>query len=249
MNASALIHGVVTHHRRRPVAHALRYRIFMVLLDLDELPALRRRLRLMRARIVGFDERDHGDGGDALRPWIDRQLAAAGLDPGGRVRVLCMPRVLGMVFNPLTLYFCHAPDGALRAMLYEVNNTFGQRHTYLLPVHGDGISIRQDCPKRFHVSPFLGMDLHYRMRIVDTASRVGVFMTVDDASGPVLAAGFTGVRHELTDAALGRAVFSLPLLALKVLGGIHWEATKLWLKGLRFKPAPRPPAAAVTIGT
>jgi DUF1365 family protein len=253
MSASALYHGVVTHHRRREVAHALRYRIFLLALDLDEVPSLARRLRWFgfdQRALLSFWQRDHGDGTKrGLRAWIDVQLAAAGLTGGGPVTVLCMPRVFGHAFNPLTLFFCHAPDGILQAILYEVNNTFGQRHAYLLPVHGDAAQIRQSCGKMFHVSPFMDMDVSYQFRVSLPAGRIGVFITASDNAGVVLAAGFTGRRQALTDAALLRAVFGMPLQGAKVVFGIHWEAMKLWVKGMKLRPAPPRPGTSVTIGS
>lgn len=256
MTQSALYHGWVTHDRRRPVAHALQYRIFMLLLDLDEAPFLARGLRWFGfdcAGMVSFFQRDHGDGTPrGLRVWIDAQLAAAGLQAGGAVRVLCMPRVFGHAFNPLTVFFCFAPDGKLQAMLYEVNNTFGQRHSYLLPVLDggdldDGVPVRQSCAKMFHVSPFMAMDLRYRFRVALPGPRVGVFIAASDADGVVLAASFTGRRQALNDTALLRAAMRMPWLGLSVLFGIHWEALKLWLKGLKLRPAPPAPQGAVTI--
>ncbi|HET6970048.1 MAG TPA: DUF1365 family protein, partial [Phenylobacterium sp.] len=137
MLRSGLYPGVVTHARTRPRRHALRYRIFMLLLDLDELEAADRALRLFslgRFNLVGFDPRRHGDGSATpLKTQVERQLAAAGIAHGGPVRILAMPRILGTGFNPLTVYYCHRPDGALSAILYEVNNTFGERHSYLIP--------------------------------------------------------------------------------------------------------------------
>jgi DUF1365 family protein len=248
---SALYHGTVSHHRARPVRHALRYRIFLLLLELDEAAALGRKLRWFgydRAGLASFWQRDHGDGSaGGLRGWIDTQLTAAGLEPGGPVAVLCMPRVLGHAFNPLTVFFCRAPGGALQAILYEVNNTFGQRHAYLLPVRDSSCVVRHGCAKMFHVSPFLAMDLYYRFRVALPAARAGVFITASDDAGPVLAACFTGHRQALSDAALLRSVILMPWLGAKVLLGIHWEALKLWVKGLKLQPAPPAPSRPVTI--
>ena len=137
MGASGLYPGVVTHTRLKPRRHALRYDIFMLLLDLDELETLDRDLKLFslgRFNLTGFDPRRHGDGSATpLKAQVEAQLAAAGIAHGGPVRMLAMPRILGMGFNPLTVYYCHRPDGALSAILYEVNNTFGERHSYLIP--------------------------------------------------------------------------------------------------------------------
>ncbi len=255
MTGSALYVGSVVHQRTRPVRHRLRYRMLNLLLDLDALPALDQRLRLFghnRRALFEFREADHGDGSATpLRQQVEAQLRLAGLDPaGGRILVLCMPRLLGMVFNPLTVYFCHAANGGLQAMLYEVNNTFGQRHSYLLPVQdGAAAVVRQACDKQFYVSPFMDMALRYRFRVARPDAAVSLGVEVADASGPLLFAAFAGQRRALTDAGLLAAFVSHPLLALKVLGGIHWEALKLWRKGLRLRPRPAPPALPVTLGT
>ena len=169
--ASAIYVGRVGHARTRPRRHALNYAIFMLLLDLDEVAGLAARSRwfsLERFNLLGFHPRDHGDGSDApLREQVERHLDGAGLSiEGGAIRLLCLPRVLGYVFNPISLYFCHRRDGRLHAILYEVNSTFGERHTYLAPVAADGSAVvRQSADKRLHVSPFMAMELRYTFRV------------------------------------------------------------------------------------
>ena len=242
MTISALYHGVVAHRRFRPVAHRLRYRIFQIMVDLDELPALSRRLRLFghnRAGLASLHERDHLAGtAEPLRAQIARHLAEAGLPPPGRILLLCMPRLLGQVFNPLSVYWCHDRAGRLIAMLYEVNNTFGQRHTYLLPAGGEDGPIVQDCAKRLYVSPFNGMDLRYHFRLTRPDGTVAIGIRAADAAGTLLTASFFGQRARDIGAGLARAFLGHPLLALKVLGAIHWEALKLWRKGLRMQARP-----------
>lgn len=253
MTVSCLYDAWVVHQRTRPVPHRLRYRIATLLLDLDELPALAARLRLFalnRRGLVSFHERDHGAGTrGGLRGWVERQMRAAGLAPdGGPIRLLAMPRVLGHVFNPLSLFFCHRRDGSLAAVLYEVNNTFGERHSYLVPVAGDAVPLRQGCDKAFHVSPFLPMRMRYRFVVWPPAETISVNVLGDDEAGLLIAATMTGERRALTDAALLRAVLRTNLTGLKVLACIHWEALKLWRKGVRLHPHPAPPAIDVTIG-
>jgi DUF1365 family protein len=148
-----------------------------------------------------------------------------------------MPRVLGYVFNPLSIYFCHRSEGALAAIVYEVNNTFGERHSYVLPVR-DGPRIAQGCAKRLHVSPFMDMDLAYDFAIEPPGERVGIGIHVRDAEGLLLTAGFTGERRAFTDAELLEAWLAHPLLTLGVIAAIHVEAAKLWLKGMRYRPRP-----------
>jgi DUF1365 family protein len=255
MTASALYSGHVQHRRLRPKQHHLRYGLFNLLLDLDELPALSRRLWLFgfdRAGVVSFHQRDHGAGtADGLADWVRQQMRAAGLAADGAIRVLCMPRVLGHCFNPLSVYFCHDRPGRLIAMLYQVNNTFGQRHSYLIPIAAmdDDGPIRQHCDKAFYVSPFMDMGLRYEFLVQRPAERVVVTVTVLDDQGVLLAASFAGKRHGLTDRALLGAVLRAPLLGAKVLAAIHWEALRIWRKGIAFRPRPAPPPRAVTIVT
>lgn len=250
---SALYAGHVMHQRLRPLRHSLRYRVFSLLVDLDELPALAARLRLFsldRFNLFSIHRRDHGAGDpDGPRAHVERQLRAAGLPVGGRIRLLAMPRILGYAFNPLAVYFCHAPDGTLQAILYEVNNTFGERHSYLLPTgpEQDTHWIEQRCDKRMHVSPFLPLDMHYRFRVRPPAEQLSIGVQTHDAQGPVLLARLDACRRPLTDGALLRAFCTHPLLTLKVIGAIHWEALKLWLKGARLHPRPPAPAQSVTL--
>ena len=250
---SCIYEGVVTHQRLRPRRHRLRYRIFQMLIDLDELPRLDRALSLFgynRAGLLSFHDRDHGPGdGAPLRGHVERQLAAAGIDlDGGPIRLLCMPRVLGQAFNPLSVYFCHRPDGELVALIHEVNNTFGERHSYLIPVEPrSGRSVVQACEKQFYVSPFMDMRMSYDFNIRAPEQDVFVGIRTSDDEGPMLLATFAGDRRELWDVAMAGTLARHPLLALKVLAGIHWEALRTWLKGARFHHRPPAPANPVTV--
>ena len=249
--ASAIYVGHVVHRRVRPVRHSLRYSLPMLLIDLDELPELARSVPGFshnRFNLFSFHDRDHlSGGGEPVRRQIDRELSAAGFGPAGAIRVLCMPRVLGICFNPLSVFFCHARDGALAALLYEVNNTFGERHSYLVPAGaGAGGMFRQSCVKRFYVSPFMEMDMQYHFRVVPPADRAFISVEAKKEQEPVLSAFFKGKRRPLTGGGLLRLFLRYPLLAPQVLAGIHWEGLRLWLKGLRVLPRPRPPAEPVS---
>ena len=266
---SALYTGAVMHQRLRPARHRLRYRVFSLLIDLDELPALARRLRLFsvnRFNLFSLHERDHGDlasrrpsgraSSEGLRAYVDRQLREAGLPPAARVRLLTMPRILGYAFNPLSVYFCHGGDGGLDAVLYEVNNTFGERHSYLIAVepgerHAERIV--QHCAKQFHVSPFLALDLGYVFRLEPPhRERVAMSLAVvaNDPKGVLVNARLDARRRPLDDAALARVFVSHPLLTLKVIAAIHWEALRLVLKGVRLQPRPAAaPASPLTVRT
>lgn len=252
--SSALYVGAVTHRRLRPKPHQLCYRVFYLLLDLDEIPALAARLRLFSHRcfnLFSFDERDHADGsGTPLRGWVEGHLATADIDlEGGAIRLLAMPRVLGYGFNPLSVYFCYHRDGHLLALLHQVHNTFGERHTYLIPVAcpSDPAAIRQDCAKAFHVSPFLAMEMRYEFRIRAPDASLNIVIRGIDVDGPIIFAALAAERRHLSDAALLGAFLRTPLLTAKVIFGIHWEAFRLWRKGLRFHGKPTLPAQPVSI--
>lgn len=255
MTGSALYAGHVHHRRFGATPHALRYRMTMALLDLDELDALAARLRLFsrnRANLFSFRDGDHlpadAPAGASLRGLAEGHLAAAGLAPdGGAIRLLSLPRILGYAFNPLSVWFCHRRDGRLAAILYEVRNTFRQRHTYVIPVDAGEGPVRQSCDKVFYVSPFLDMDLRYAFRVEPPGERVAVAVDVTRGGERVLAASFAGARRPLADAALLRTFLGHPLLSFAVPLGIHWEALKLWAKGVGLHARPAPPERPATI--
>jgi DUF1365 family protein len=253
-SASGVYLGQVGHSRTRPAKHSLSYGVFMLLLDLDEIPALAKTLRwfsLGRFNLTSFQSGDHGDGSSTpLRTQVEQRLDEAGLSiDGGPIRLLCLPRILGYVFNPISVYFCHRPDGALHAILYEVSSTFGERHSYLIRADAgaDG-EIRQSVEKRLHVSPFMEMDLRYAFRVSPPGTRVRIAIAVSDREGTILNASFVGARRDLTDAELLRAWATHPLLTLKVIAAIHWEAVKILLKGVRLRAGTPAPPYPVTVG-
>jgi uncharacterized protein len=248
---SAIYVGTVNHKRLRPRRHALRYRTFALLLDLDELPALSRGLCLLSHNsfnLFSFFDRDYGCGSSPLREQIESHARQAGLQPdGGPIRLLTMPRILGYAFNPISVYFCHHRNGALMAIVYEVNNTFRQRHSYFIPVEAieDGL-VRQSCAKKFFVSPFMAMDMEYEFTVAPPERNLSIAIVETDRQGVVLTATQAQTRVELTDLALARVFISHPLLTLKVVVGIHLEALALWVKGMRVQVRPPPPDQPVT---
>lgn len=253
---SALYVGSVIHRRLRPRPHRLRYRVFWMLLDIDAIDAADSELRWFsrnRFNLVSFRDADHGDGSDTpLRAQIDRKLDAAGIDTGGGpIRLLCMPRILGYGFNPLSVFFCHRKDGSLAAILYEVHNTFGERHTYLIPVADDGgPTVHQQCDKDFYVSPFLDMAMRYDFRVAPPGERVSVAIRGDDDDGPMIVAALSGNRTDLTDGALLKLLVTHPLLTFKVIAGIHWHALRMILKGFRLYRRPQPaPTPTIPVKT
>ncbi|MBI1365251.1 MAG: DUF1365 family protein [Alphaproteobacteria bacterium] len=250
---SALYAGVVMHQRLRPREHKLRYRIFYFLLDLDEIDALARQLRFFsrnRFNLFSFYDRDHGDGGkSSLREKVERHLREAKIEHGGAIRLLTMPRILGYVFNPLSIYFCHRRDGSLCAIFYEVNNTFGQRHSYLIPVPSGATGlIQQESQKSFYVSPFMTTEMDYSFSVLPPGKDLAVSVTGRDRDGPLIVARLTARRHELTESSLLHTFCVYPMLTFKVMLGIHWEALLIWLKGIDLHPRPAPPDKEVTLG-
>ncbi len=239
-----LYFGRVMHRRLQPVRHRFDYRVVSVLLDVDRLVETAADLSLFsldRFNLFSFHRRDHGPrDGSPLRPWISQKMAEAGVaDDGGPVRMLCFPRMLGYVFNPITLYYCHARDGRLTAMLYEVANTFGGRHTYPLavdPAAAPGRPVTHGCAKAFYVSPFIGMTSDYRFRTDRPGDRVNFLIRQSVPDGECLIATLTAERRPLTDRWLARAAATRPLATWKVIAGIHFEALRLWRKGAPFHP-------------
>ncbi|MBU2580954.1 MAG: DUF1365 family protein [Alphaproteobacteria bacterium] len=250
---SRLYVGHVMHRRLRPRRHALRYRCFWTLIDLDELPALGRSLRLFgynRLAPISFHASDHGDGRpDNLRGYVDARLSDAGIDIGsGAVRLLCMPRVAGYAFNPLSIFFCYGQDAALRAILWEVNNTFGERHSYLIEAAANSSGlVEQECAKEFFVSPFLDQPLTYAFRVSGPGDDVSVVINTNDEQGLLLVAALSGKAREMTDSNLLGILVRQPFVTLKVTAAIHWEALKLWLKGIDLRHKPPPPRQSVTV--
>lgn len=234
---SALYSGHVAHVR--PGKHRLRYRVFMLAIDLDEIDALDAKLKHFshnRFALMGFHDRDHaGRIREPLRPQIERKLREAGVAfDGGQITLLAMPRILGYVFNPLSIYFCRRRNGDLAALVHQVNNTFGEHHFYVLPARETNGVVVQDCAKDFFVSPFLEMGLHYEFRVLPPGEAVSVAMIVRRGAQVALTASFAGERRELTDANLLRAWLGNPLLTFAVIAGIHWEALKMLAKGVRY---------------
>jgi DUF1365 family protein len=234
-----------------PVRYRFEYRVFSLLLDLDALHDMPfRLLSVGRWNLFSFRAEDHGPrDGSPLRPWIDRLLAEHGIHlEGGRVELLCFPRLLGYGFAPLSLWYCRHADGSLRAVLAEVNNTFGEHHFYLLADGGRPVSwpLRKTAEKCFHVSPLIGMRADYRFRLSMPADKLSVLIREYQDDRLMLVASQTGEGEPLSDAALAKAFLRTPLMTFKVMAAIHWQALKIWLRGARFFPKPEPPRQEVT---
>lgn len=249
---SALYRGDVVHKRFRPRPHHLHYRVFWTLLDLDELDDLSANLPFFarnRFNLLSFYDKDHFSGTiPSLRGFIENELTTAGLRATHwQISVLTMPRLLGYVFNPLSVWFCRDDNGALKAIIYEVSNTFGQRHSYLIKVSNpDAPFIEQHCDKAFYVSPFLDMNMRYDFTIKPPAEDVMVAIATHNAEGVMLTAALKGTRLPLTGATVLSSTLLFPLQTLKVILAIHWEALFIWLKGALFHSCPPAPTSSMT---
>lgn len=240
---SALYEGQVVHDRRTGLRNLFRYRVYMWHVDLDELDALDRRLWAFghdRRALTTIRSRDHlGDPGRTIRENVDRYLSAHGIDlQGGRVSLLTNARVLGYVFNPLSIFYCHRPDGSLRCVIAEVHNTYGQRHCYLLEPGERG---RASAGKEFYVSPFLTVDGSYEMTLAPPDERLSVQMSLRQAGARVFAASLTGRRRPLTNATVARMLVRHPLMTARVTSLIHLQGIKLALRGVARVPRPPHP--------
>ncbi|OLP59885.1 hypothetical protein BJF93_09765 [Xaviernesmea oryzae] len=245
--------GDVMHQRMRPVARRFSYSVFSLAIDLDRLDEANRLTRLFsvnRFNILAFHEADHlPSAGPDLRARFDALLTSSGVsERAARVDLVCYPRILGWVFNPIAVYYAYAADGALLALVYEVRNTFGDRHSYVCPVMNGQVSeagIRQMAEKRMHVSPFLGPEgiYHFRMKLPEASLHWRILET--DGDGPILAATFSGSRRDLSARTIVSQLAHIPHLTLKVLAAIHWQALKIWMSGIKFhkRPAPREDAS------
>ena len=250
---ASLYFGDVMHARLKPVGHRFSYRVMSLLIDLNRLEQADRQSPLFgvnRAALYSFHEADHGErDGSSLRAYAQRCAGEHGINlTGGRVLLLCYPRLLGYAFNPLSVYFCYGADEALALVIYEVRNTFGEIHCYVIPVRPGQTSaagLRQEQDKLFFVSPFVEMATRYRFRVSPPASEVKLRILEMDDEGPLLAASFFGRRRALTTPALLRSFVSLPFLTLKIIGAIHWQALRLWLKGVKLVPRPHAASAKV----
>ncbi|WP_065756195.1 DUF1365 domain-containing protein [Bradyrhizobium paxllaeri] len=243
-DAAALYIGDVMHARLKPIGHRFSYRVMSLLIDLDRLEDADRQSPLFgvnRAALYSFHEADHGPrDGSSLRAYAQRCAAERGIDlTGGPVLLLCYPRLLGYAFNPLSVYFCYRANRELALLIYEVRNTFGDIHAYVLPVTPSDVScagVRQRQDKLFYVSPFIEMAMRYHFRVLPPDKRVQLRILETSREGPLLAATFNGHRRMLNTKELLRTFLALPLVTFKVMAAIHWEALRLWLKGARQVP-------------
>ncbi len=251
---TAIYRGEVRHQRLTPLRHRFAYRISSFLFDLDELDTAASHCRLFsinRFNLFSFYLKDVGNGsGEAPRCYLERSLKTQGItDTLANASLLCYPRILGYTFNPLSVYYCYNEQQQLFAVLYEVSNTFKQRHSYLFTVpeaERKLATIHQQCDKNFYVSPFNGMTMRYKFRLLQPQDKIGISIRVQEGDKDLLHAAFQGQRKPFNDSELLRNFCTLPFMTLKVLGGIHWEALKLFCQGLKLVPRPAEPSSSIS---
>jgi DUF1365 family protein len=248
---SGIYRGAVVHERIRPRRHRLKYNVFSLLLDIDELGTISQNSKMLAHNKWAFysiRDNDHGDG-RPIRKWVEDELRDHELaECSEKIFMLCYPRILGYVFNPLTVYFCYNKNNTLGAVIYEVHNTFKERHCYVLAVEpSQKIIVKQHCEKEFYVSPFIPENCTYKFRIQEPGQKVGVVIREEDSEGLLFAAAFSGLYTPLSDEALLKTTVQYPLMTIKVMVGIHIEAFKLFFKKIPFiAHQPKKPKAEIT---
>jgi DUF1365 family protein len=249
---ASLYVGRTTHSRLEPRPHSFSYGLFQLLIDIDHIDEAVRGLATLRHGRFGlfaFDERDHGArDGSPLRAWVETKLIEAGFAASAaRIRLLSFPRVLGFVFNPISIFFVEAGDGRLEAVIYEVNNTFGQTHAYVTPAAGAAFE-RQEADKKLYVSPFYRVEGAYRFLVTPPADTFDLVIAKTTDGRLDFTATLSAKRRALTDAALLKLFFAMPLMTLGVVAAIHWQALILWLKGAPFGARPVGPQSGMSVG-
>jgi DUF1365 family protein len=248
VNAALVGTGLVRHRRLRPREHAFQARTYFLLLPMRTLraapcAALNRNTRGW----LSFHDRDHGDGRDDALAWLDELLAREGVhDADGEVWLHTYPRVAGYVFKPVSFWYCERRDGSLAAVVAEVNNTFGERHCYLLDGPEVAFGRELQARKVFHVSPFCRVEGRYRFRFQRTPTHTLARVDHDDDAGPLLETSVGGRLAPLTAASARAAIFGMPLMTLGVIARIHWHALRLWAKRVPFFSKPEPPQHFIT---
>ena len=236
--SSCIYSGFVTHRRFKPKRHFFSYKTFSLLIDLNEIESLERKIKFFsynKFNILSFYNLDHGPrDGSCLVTWTKKILAESKIDIGsGTIKLLCFPRFFGYVFNPLSIFYCYDENLQLKAVLYEVKNTFNEQHTYVFPASPSSNLILHKCDKKFYVSPFIEMKTFYNFRLLKPGKIINVFIKQSDIDGTLLIACQVGQKHELNSKNLFVQFLRHPLMSFKVILAIHFEAFRLWAKGIK----------------
>ena len=235
---SSIYNGTVIHKRFKPKSHFFRYKVFSLFIDLSELNTLEKKISFFsynRFNLISFFDKDHGNrDGLSLIEWVKKNLKENRINSEEiKVRLLCYPRILGYVFNPLSVFYVYDKNENLISVLYEVKNTFGEQHTYIFKVE-NGQLLQHNCSKKFHVSPFIEMNCDYFFKILKPSEKISVIINQYQLKEKILYASQDGTRVDFTSLELIKSYLKHPLMTFKIISAIHFEAFKLWVKGIRF---------------
>ena len=236
---SSIYIGNVIHKRFKPKIHFFKYKVFSILLDISEIDILDKSLKIFsynKFNIVSFYDADHGPrDGTSIKEWVIKNLNDNRINTENiKIKLLCYPRIFGYVFNPLSVFFIYNKNSELISILYEVKNTFGEQHTYVFKTKENENYIKHTCKKKFHVSPFIEMDCTYFFKILKPSEKISVIIDQYDEEGKLLYASQDGDRIEFNNKNLVLSYLRHPLMTFKIIVAIHFEAFKLWTKGIKF---------------
>jgi DUF1365 family protein len=237
--SSCIYSGLITHKRFKPKKHFFSYNTFSLLIDLNEIDDLDKKINFFsynKFNILSFYNVDHGPrDGSSLGKWVKKNLIKAKINiKKGSIKLLCFPRFFGYVFNPLSIFYCYDEKSNLKAVLYEVKNTFNEQHTYVFRSKSTSNLVLHKCSKKFYVSPFINMKTFYNFRLSKPNSRIDILIKQTDVAGPLLIARQVGKRLSFNSQNLFYQFLKHPLMSFKVIGAIHFEAFRLWLKGVKL---------------
>ena len=235
---SSIYNGTVIHKRFKPKIHFFKYKVFSLLLDLSDLNRLDKDISFFSYNtfnLISFFDKDHGErDGSSLFEWVKKNLVENNINSENiKIKLLCYPRIFGYVFNPLSVFFVYDNQENLISILYEVKNTFGEQHTYIFKVENNNL-LEHKCSKKFHVSPFIEMDCNYFFRILKPAEKISVIIDQYQLNEKILFASQDGRRVDFNSKELLKSYIKHPLMTFKIISAIHFEAFKLWVKGIKF---------------
>ena len=236
---SSIYNGTVIHKRFKPKIHYFKYKVFSLLIDLSDLENLSKKIKFFsynKFNLVSFYEKDHGNrDGSSLVLWVKKNLEDNKINSKNvKIKLLCYPRILGYVFNPLSVFYIYDVCEKLICILYEVKNTFGEQHTYIFKVDNDQKLYQHNCLKKFHVSPFIEMNCKYFFRLLKPGEKISVIIDQYQTDEKILYASQDGQRVDFNTKELIKSYLKHPLMTFKIISAIHFEAFKLWLKGIKF---------------
>ena len=235
---SCIYNGIVKHQRFKPIEHSLNYKTFSILIDLDEIESLSRNISIFslnKFNIFSFYNLDHGPrDGSSLKDWVSHNIKKFKISENiTKIKLLCYPRIFGYVFNPLSVFYCYEKNN-LKAIFYEVKNTFNEQHTYIFKIKNND-KIEQKCKKKFYVSPFMDMETYYNFKLLNPKEKLSIFIRQTNGVETILTATQTGDKKEFSFKQLVINFFKYPLMTIKIISSIHYEAFFLWKKGAVYR--------------